>query len=239
MKKIILPALILTCLVACTTAAEQVPPPKGKPPVMQSHWMSLTISGTTTQPDPVELKIRELEQAGQLKLLRVMESFPAQYEVKGSALALAAVQEVANTLPVPKKDLKALAVLEAAETLWKQKRPEHYAYQLQPSCFCPPEYTQPIAIRVFKGVVQQADLVTSKKPLPTERKADAKTIEDLFKLIRDAIERPAASVNVTYDQQYGFPSSINIDVDQMMADEEMYYTVTGFKVASGLKPAQQ
>lgn len=239
MKKIILPSLVLSCLVACTTASEQVPSPKSKPPVMQTAWTILKIKGTTAQPDPVELKIRELEQAGQLKLLRVMESFPAQYEIKGSVQALVAVQEAARTMPVARKDLKALAALDTAEALWKQKRPEHYAYQLQPSCFCPVEYTQPIAIRVFKGVVQQADLVTSKKPLPAERKADAKTIEDLFKLIREAIERPAASVNVSYDQRYGFPSSINIDLDQMMADEEIYYTATAFKVASGLKPAQQ
>ena len=238
MKKIILPA-VLSCLVACTTASEQVPPHKAKPPVTQVAWTSLTITGTTYQPDPVELKIRELEQVGQLKLLRVMESFPAQYEIKGSAQALTAVQEAANTLPVPKKDLKALAALDAAEAVWKQKRPEHYAYQLQPSCFCPPEYTQPIAIRVFKGLVQQADLVTSKQPLPANRKADAKTIEELFKLIRDAINRPAASVNVTYDKQYGFPSSISIDLDQRIADEEMYYSVKEFKAASGLKPVQQ
>lgn len=238
MKVLLLPALLLASLVACTTASESIQPPKSKPSVEQSTWTVLSITGTTQQPDPVEIKIRELEAAGQLKVLKVMESFPAQYEIKGSQQALSAVQEAANPMQTPKKDLKALAALDAAEALWQQKRPEHYAYQLQPSCFCPPEYTQPIAIRVFKGVVQQADLVTSKKPLPADRKADAKTIDDLFKVIRDAINRPAASVKVTYDPTYGFPSSISIDLDQMMADEEIYYTAKDFKVASGLKPAQ-
>lgn len=238
MKKIIGLALILSSLVACTTASEQLPVSKVPPPPVQISWTSLKIMGTTAQPDPVELKIRELEAAGELKLLTVMESFPAQYELKGSPQALNAVQEAANLGMGPQKDLQALAALDAAEALWKQKHPEHYAYQLQPSCFCPPEYTQPIAIRVFKGKIQQADLVTSKKPLPAERKGDAKTIEDLFKLIRDAINRPAASVKITYDQQYGFPSSISIDLDQRMADEELYYSVNEFKRASGLKPAQ-
>ncbi|HMT94988.1 DUF6174 domain-containing protein [uncultured Thiothrix sp.] len=238
MKSLVLPALLLTSLVACTTASESGQLPKPQPGVEQVSWTVLTITGTTQQPDPVEAKIRELEAAGQLKILKVMESFPAQYEIKGSQQALSAVQEAANPIQAPKKDLKALAALDAAEALWMQKRPEHYAYQLQPSCFCPPEYTQPIAIRVFKGVVQQADLVTSNQPLPAERKADAKTIDDLFKLIRNAINRPAASVQVTYDPNYGFPSSISIDLDQMMADEEIYYTAKDFKVASGLKPTQ-
>lgn len=237
MNKIILTSVLLSSLVACSTASEQVPL-KVQPPMMQSDWKTLTITGTSVQPDPVELKIRELEQAGQLKLLRVMESFPAQYVIKGSPSALSAVQAAANSPQTPPKDLQALAALEAAEALWKQKRPAHYAYQLQPSCFCPPEYTQPIAIRVFQGKIQQADLVTASKPLPPERKGDAKTIEELFKLIREAINRPAASVKITYDPQYGFPSTISIDLDQMIADEELYYTVTAFKVASGLKPAQ-
>lgn len=237
MKALILPLFLLTSLVACTTASEsgQLQP---QPGIEQATWTVLSITGTTQQPDPVEDKIRELEAAGQLKVLKVMESFPAQYEIKGSQQALSAVQEAANPIQAPKKDLKALAALDAAEALWKQKRPEHYAYQLQPSCFCPPEFTQPIAIRVFKGLVQQADLVTSKKSLPSDRKADAKTIDDLFKLIREAINRPAASVQVSYDPNYGFPSSISIDLDQMMADEEIYYTAKDFKVASGLKPAQ-
>lgn len=239
MKKMIGLSLLVTCLVACSAASDPMHPSKAQPSAVQSSWTILKVSGTTAQPDPVGLKIEELAAAGQLKVLRVMESFPAQYEIKGSPEALSAVQEAANSPVVAQKDLKALAALEAAEAVWKQQQPQHYAYQLQPSCFCPPEYTQPIAIRVFKGKIQQADLVTSKKPLPPERKAEAKTIEALFKLIREAINRPAASVKVTYDAQYGFPSSISIDLDQMMADEEMYYSVKEFKVASGLKPAQR
>ncbi|OQX13167.1 MAG: hypothetical protein BWK73_12940 [Thiothrix lacustris] len=43
------------------------------------------IEGTREQPDPVETKIRTLEQAGQLRILRVMESFPLRFEVEGSA----------------------------------------------------------------------------------------------------------------------------------------------------------
>lgn len=238
MKALILSALLLGGLAACTTPVESGQAAQTKPDTEQSTWTVLKVTGTRFQPDPVEAKIHELEATGQLKVLKVMESFPAQYELKGTKQALMAVQEAANAVQVANKDLKALAALDAAEALWKQKTPEHYAYQLQPSCFCPPEYTQPIAIRVFKGVVQQADLVTSQQPLPADRKADAKTIDDLFKLIRDAINRPAASVKVSYDQHYGFPNSISIDLDQMMADEEIYYTVKDFKLASGLKPAQ-
>ncbi|OQX06564.1 MAG: hypothetical protein BWK73_30580 [Thiothrix lacustris] len=47
--------------------------------------IQVIIEGTREQPDPVETTIRTLEQAGQLRVLRVMESFPLRFEVEGSA----------------------------------------------------------------------------------------------------------------------------------------------------------
>lgn len=126
--------------------------------------------------------------------------------------------------------------LQAAEAKWKKKRPLHYSYALQRSCFCAPDYRKPIAIRVFRGKVQQASLLPEGTPLPAERKAEALPVEGLFRLVREAIANKAASVVVVYDARYGYPTSISIDRDRMMADEEIHLAVSHFNVASGLKP---
>ncbi len=234
MYKQLIPLSILSlCLLGAPSMAQDSPKPLVTSGVPARVHVSIT--GSKLLPDPVEAKIRELEQAKQLRVLAVRESFPPQYELEGTAAAIAAVQAVAKAA---KPDHRvASRKLKAAEALWKRKQPVHYAYQLQRSCFCPPEYTQPIAIRVFKGKIQQVTL-QSGQPLPADRKAEAKTINQLFGIIRDAIKREAASVEVKYDAQYGFPSSISIDLEKMMADEEVYYSVSGFQVASGLKPQQ-
>lgn len=82
-------AFCLTMLCACT-------PPAGtdqKPATAdQATSTRATVTGTTAQPDPVETRIRALEQAGQLKVLAVRESFPLQFELEGSAQAIAEVQ---------------------------------------------------------------------------------------------------------------------------------------------------
>lgn len=78
--------ILMFCLVtlcACT-------PPAG---VEQAATTTrATVAGTTTQPDPVETHIRILEKAGKLKVLAVRESFPLQFELEGSAQAIAEVQ---------------------------------------------------------------------------------------------------------------------------------------------------
>jgi hypothetical protein len=50
------------------------------------------------------------------------------------------------------------------------------------------------------------------------------TIEWAFELIQDAINTYASSITVVYDETLGYPMSIVIDYDVMMADEEAYYT---------------
>lgn len=75
----------LATLCACT-------PPTGSEPATTRA----TVTGTTTQPDPVETQIRALEKAGKLKVLAVRESFPLQFELEGSAQAIAEVQALAQ-----------------------------------------------------------------------------------------------------------------------------------------------
>ncbi len=114
--------------------------------------------------------------------------------------------------------------LQAAEAQWNQNKPAHYSYVLQRTCFCPREYNDPIEIRVLNGVVQKAMLPLDHEPLPSVRMDEALTINNLFDVIHKAVDKKAAKIDVTYDRQYGYPTSIAIDWDKMMADEETYFT---------------
>ena len=50
------------------------------------------------------------------------------------------------------------------------------------------------------------------------------TLDGLFANIQDGINANAFRVSVTYDEQYGYPKSIGIDYEEMMADEEYFVT---------------
>ena len=153
---------------------------------------------------------------------------------------MASEKAVPPTKPIVKNPLaEADRQLKAAQAKWQKKRPQHYAYTLQRSCFCTEEYRKPIEIRVFGNKVQQATLQPEGTPLSAERKSEAMTVEGLFRMIREAIVNKSASVTVKYNATYGYPTSISIDRDRMMADEEVYLSASNFKIASGLKPKQQ
>lgn len=119
--------------------------------------------------------------------------------------------------------------LQMAEAKWQQTKLVHYSYTLQRTCFCPREYNHPIEIRVLNGVVQKAMLPLEQEPLPSVRMDEALTINDLFMLLHKAIDKKAASIDVKYDGRYGYPTSIAIDWEKKMADEETYFTARGLR----------
>jgi hypothetical protein len=47
-------------------------------------------------------------------------------------------------------------------------------------------------------------------------------------VIRDALARQAARVEVTYDPTFGFPTRISIDYDAVTVDDEVIYGLDGF-----------
>ena len=56
------------------------------------------------------------------------------------------------------------------------------------------------------------------------------SINDLFNEIEKASNQNVALLETTYDSYYGFPTYIYIDRDERIADEEMGYSVTNFKL---------
>lgn len=126
--------------------------------------------------------------------------------------------------------------LQTAEAKWKQTRHTHYSYTLQRSCFCPPDAIKPMNIRVFQGKVQSATV--DGIPLSADRMDSTLTIEQLFQKIHEAIDRNVSKLDVKYDPTYGYPTSIFVDYEAMMADEELSLSASDFKIASGLKPKQ-
>ena len=124
----------------------------------------------------------------------------------------------------------------AAETKWRQNKPTYYSYTLQRSCFCTPEFRQPIAIEVSGSTVTKSTLQPEGTALSLERRNDAISVEGLFDIIHKAVDSKAARIDVQYDAHYGYPLSVSVDQNPQIADEEMYYTASEFKVMTKAKP---
>ena len=57
--------------------------------------------------------------------------------------------------------------------------------------------------------------------VPPSFRSFAMTVPQLFAMIRGALDRPVARLEVTYDREFGYPTMIDIDPDLHVADEEV------------------
>ena len=116
---------------------------------------------------------------------------------------------------------------------WQDAHISHYRFSLNISCFCAFRDQMPLTVEVRDGQIVHMATVDGTLVLDTDQNyefyAPHATIDLLFAELDAAVTDGADSVTVTYDATYGFPTEIAIDYSQEIADEEMYYSISGFE----------
>lgn len=103
--------------------------------------------------------------------------------------------------------------------------PEDYSYTLVVSCFCPDAGT-PVRVTVVDGEAVEAVYaqggrgVTKGDPAPDYRRL---TIDDVIEAANDT---EAAVVDVTWPEGQDYPTSVAVDQDELMVDEEVGYSLS-------------
>jgi hypothetical protein len=112
---------------------------------------------------------------------------------------------------------------------WTSAELHDYEFDYQLSCFCAPDATEPVHIVVRGDAV--ASVVRQRDGLPAgTRYGGWPRVDDLFADVSRLLGQNAARLDVTYDETYGYPREIIVDVELMTADDESQQT------ASNLKP---
>ena len=123
---------------------------------------------------------------------------------------------------------QAQAELDKHRALWAASRAGDYSFVLAPMCFCPREYVQPVRIRVANGVVASVTYVESGKTPEHDGFGRYVTVDGLFAVIQEGIDRKASRITVSYDPEIGYPKDVSIDYVANMADEEYAFTAANF-----------
>lgn len=122
----------------------------------------------------------------------------------------------------------------AERQTWEDAGISHYRFELTLSCFCAFRDHMPLTIEVKDGAVlsiirADGQTVTSDDP-NHEFYLGYGTIDNLFTKIETAkVDPEAGEVTVTYDPTLGYPVDAAIDFIELAADDEMYFTVSGFE----------
>jgi len=130
--------------------------------------------------------------------------------------ATPAVASTATAEPVP-----GLTEADAVSyALWQLAGPADYRFTVDVQCFCPA--AQPVEVTVRDGAV------ISVKPSPPEFWSEVVVpVPDLFRLVGE-LRGTADVVDVTYDAEAGYPTTIAVDRITEAVDDEVSYVVTAF-----------
>jgi hypothetical protein len=114
---------------------------------------------------------------------------------------------------------------------WASQNVSHYRFELTIGCNCPWYDLMPLKVEVKDGeVISMAD--KDGQPIPAnyaETFNKPASIEKLFAILDSAIGF-ASEVNVKYDPDYGYPTSIGIIYSKMTTDNGIGYYVKNFEV---------
>jgi hypothetical protein len=114
--------------------------------------------------------------------------------------------------------------LSDAKALWETSNISNYSFKSKMNCFCVDvsKYEITVTNKIITSVKneQGQNIQFANKNL--------KTIDELFEYLQNSLEKNPYKATIIYDQTLGFPTSIYIDFDQQMIDEEIGYTISDF-----------
>ena len=112
--------------------------------------------------------------------------------------------------------------------LWFSLNIENYEMIQQISCFCfPYEFNLPKSIKVENDKIV---LIDGKDPKETVGYESFFSINSLFYFIESKLKENPEIYEINYNKEYGYPESIYFDMSKMIADDEIGYYISDFKI---------
>ena len=122
--------------------------------------------------------------------------------------------------------------LESARQQWEASGISHYRFNLNMVCFCAFSENMPLVVEVQDGNVVSMEYQNGNEidPASLEFFQRYETIDKIFAELKKAAGGEADEVTVSFDDTYGFPEQIDIDVIKEAIDDELVMTISGFEV---------
>tara|TARA_Y100000768_G_scaffold375943_1_gene347361 strand:- start:332 stop:781 length:450 start_codon:yes stop_codon:yes gene_type:complete len=118
--------------------------------------------------------------------------------------------------------------LSSAIKKWNNSNINSYSYILTVSCYCLD--TEPNKIEVIDNKITKVNGESVTLDQLQNEYWDVKTFDELFNIIDEKLKDDPFIFTLKFDQTYGFPIDIYFDMDDMIADEEIGYTTSDFKI---------
>ena len=124
--------------------------------------------------------------------------------------------------------------LARARALWGREGGPSYTFTMQLQCYCAPGTSlAPVIVTVQNGQPVSRIYVKA-KPTDPSIAASAEvfgpydTVEELFEVIEDAIDRDANILQVGYNDHKGFPDAINVALEGGASNDQRIVFISDF-----------
>ena len=116
--------------------------------------------------------------------------------------------------------------LDIASATWELEYYSDYTFNYSLDCLCVPDL-QNIDVVIEEGEVVSATDMNSLS-LPTDDLLSIPTVNELFIYIQEWIDTEADQLDVTFDQNTGFPLQVQVTADSTMSDGTLNHVLTHF-----------
>ncbi len=112
---------------------------------------------------------------------------------------------------------------------WRSLDIDDYEIVVQRGCFCDENIMRPVRVLVRNDAIVSLTFDDTGAPVPAAYWGLFHSIDGLFGIVDDAIDKDAHDLEVRYDGSYNFPRLIEIDYSRNAVDEEVTFTAYGFR----------
>ena len=118
--------------------------------------------------------------------------------------------------------------LSTAIKKWSDSKINSYSYTLTVSCYCID--TEPNDIKVVNNKIKKVNGKSVTEDDLENIYWNVKSFDEIFEIIDEKLKDNPFLYTIKFDQSLGYPIDIYFDMDEMIADEEIGYYVTNFKI---------
>jgi len=123
------------------------------------------------------------------------------------------------------------AALDRNEAKWDRLGASDYDFTFRWLCFCVPDFVARVRIEVRADQIVSITRLEDGVVLEPSQHEHFPTVDALFDLLQDAIDREPHSMSVRFDPRTGVPRRGWIDYSSFIADEERGFIVEEFRIA--------
>ncbi len=119
--------------------------------------------------------------------------------------------------------------LDVNRALWDAAAIHDYSMSFQRLClFCTVDILIPVRITVRGDTIHEVTDLDTGEPVEEPAEGAFLTIDGVFDVIQDAIDRDAAEIDVRYNSTFGYPTDVTIDFSRSRFDDDTEFQISEF-----------